>query len=157
MRRARVPAVDAWAADAAERACFEPPRALLAHHVAAIDVQGLGGDVGRFVAGEKHRRAGHLTGAAHVSERHGFAYRSFLLPWLETFIAGEERINLLPHRCVDHARSYRVHSDAVRRHREGCGLRVAYDRRLGGAIVRDKGLAAPARLRGEVDDRPRGR
>ena len=67
-------------------------------------------------------------------------------------VFGEEDVDLIPHGRVDHPGRDAVDVDAVLDQFETKRLGNADDRRLAGAINRDLGFAAPAGLRGHVDD-----
>src|SRR5262245_42092644 len=83
------------------------------HPVAAVDVEGLGDNVVAFGRGEEDRGADMVLRLAHAAERHRFTDQPLLLADPAPFVLGEQGVDLVPHRRVDHARRDAVDVDAV--------------------------------------------
>src|SRR3984957_14341530 len=123
-----------------------------AHPVAAVDVERLRDDVIAVRRGEEHGGAGMVLRQSHPSERHRFADQPLLLAKRPMFVFGEQGVDLGPHRRVDDPRRDAVDVDAVLDEVESRRLSEADDCSFGGAVDRHQRFAAPARLRGHVDD-----
>src|SRR5262245_8212431 len=74
-----------------------------AHPIAAVDVEGLGDHVVALGRGEEDRRADMILRPAHAAERHRLADQPLLLAGLSFLVSGKQRVDLVPHRRVDHA------------------------------------------------------
>jgi hypothetical protein len=59
------------------------------HDITTIHIQRLGRDVGRLCAGKENGGTGDLVRMPHAAKRHRMAYRYFLFPRLQPFIARE--------------------------------------------------------------------
>src|SRR5216683_1670131 len=113
----------------------------LDHGHAAIDVQGVAGDVARLVARQEEDAGRDFLGCAHATHRHcsGDALALRL---------GER----LGHRAGDEAGRHAVDGDAARRELGGERLRHADHARLGRRIIGLAGIAGDTDHRGDADD-----